>query len=85
MVTMITIQSSSAFSPIIEKMLPKKYPFSHLKIKFLWGWACQILEKDHWKNRAKTGKLLNFPRLSEGIFPIYRCIALARIFPILPF
>ena len=27
-----------------------------LKIRFLRGWACQILGKDKWTNRDKTGK-----------------------------
>ena len=26
------------------------------KIKFLWWWPCQILGRDKWKNRNKTGK-----------------------------
>ena len=35
-----------------------------LKIKFLWGWACQILGiEGQEENRDKTGKMLNFPGL----------------------
>ena len=34
------------------------------------GWACQLLERDKWKNRDKTGKMLNFPGLWRGIFTV---------------
>ena len=47
------------------------------------GRACQILGRDRWKNRDKTGKMPNFPGLWKGIFTI--CPWMVRTSPILPF
>ena len=39
------------------------------KIKFLWGWECQIQERDKWKNMDKTRKMLNFPGFEKEFLP----------------
>ena len=47
------------------------------------GWACQILGRDMWENRDKTGKMLNFPGLFNRNF--YCLFLNGRNTPILPF
>ena len=37
------------------------------KTNLLWRWACQILGRDKWKNRDKTGNA-QFPRALKGDF-----------------
>ena len=37
------------------------------KVTFLWGWACQILGKEKWKNRNKTKKC-SISQAFEGEF-----------------
>ena len=94
MVTMTTIQPPSAFLPFLVKMSSKitqnpklceviDLSLLSLKIWFLWGWACQILGRDKWKNRDKTRKMLNFPGLWRGTFTV--CPWVVRTTPILPF
>ena len=52
------------------RMLPETTIFNFMTLhtpvlvnfenKIFPGWACQILGKDKWKNRAETGKMLKF-------------------------
>ena len=40
---------------------------SLLTSKIIFLWACQILGRDKWENRNKTGETLNFPGFCRAI------------------
>ena len=59
---MTTIQSPNAIF-ILETPNFVSWVSSLLtsKINIVWGWLCQILGRDKWKNRAKAGIMFGFP------------------------
>ena len=51
--------------------------------KIFMGVGCQTLGRNQWKNRDKTGKMLNFPELLKGNF--YHLSLNGKNTPISPF
>ena len=41
------------------------------EIQFLYRWESQILVRDGWKSRVKTGKTIIFPGIAGEILPIF--------------
>ena len=44
---------------------------AYFKNKFLFRWKSQILERDGWKSKVKTGKTVIFPERAGEIVPIF--------------
>ena len=53
-----------------ENFLANSPIISHSKNIYFCGWECQILGRQRWKSRAKTGTTVIFPGKSEAIVPI---------------